>query len=793
MHKCSKCGMEFDGNFCPRCGERFAEEKTCPKCGATLSGSAKFCPECGHSFYETPAAKPAPVAEPEPVAAPEPAPLTEKPEKTGKPVTAGVRKLYAAVSVLPAVLLGLFSVLLFLIFLAPVAVTGGGSLMGVKIPSMSYGNVYAGSDYAGMSFAGSVTALIAFAALAVFVAFLVAVANVFCKLRDKRYTVAGKKIFLRNILTAVGYILFFALFVISCILMGQIASAGGGLGMMKAGAAPILVLVFTLVCSLAALACAFAGVHLRKTYPALIEEQEERIAAAKPTRAETWIKRHKAWTAGISALLVVAIAVGIAVPVGLSNRHNGTYYAYNGDTEEYDTTRYYKLSGNSWVNENGEKGKISFDGKKAILTYDAMEGEDIFGDLAEETGEAEGMEATIDSDVLNIGGVVYAKEKHGHMTDRGECACGHLNLQVELKEDGTYCITGPGLFKGGDLVIPGEHLGTPITEIAHGAFQDNWTNDDYHGVENLEISEGVTTIGRSAFYCLNPKSVIIGSSVTSIGSMAFCGCKKLTSVTIGSGVTEIKDMAFNDCTALKSIDIPASVVTIEESAFSKCKKLMGITIGNDMATIEERAFQDTAYYNEASNWDESGVLYIGDHLIEAKSTVSGTYTVKAGTKAIAERAFAGSSYDHSGVCSNLTGIVIPDSVVAIGGEAFQACTGLISVTIGSGVTEIRKSAFSGCTGLTNVTIGSSVTTLGEGAFAGCTGLTSIVIPDSVTSIGSNVFESCSKLTDIRFKGTVEKWQATKKDYSWNYKISNYTVTCTDGTVDEKGNVTYFGE
>ena len=33
-----------------------------------------------------------------------------------------------------------------------------------------------------------------------------------------------------------------------------------------------------------------------------------------------------------------------------------------------------------------------------------MEGEDIFGDLAEETGEAEGMEATIDSDVLNIGG-----------------------------------------------------------------------------------------------------------------------------------------------------------------------------------------------------------------------------------------------------------------------------------------------------------------------------------------------------------------------------------------------------
>ena len=50
MHKCPNCGTEFEGKFCPECGNGWQDEKTCPKCGATLGGSAKFCNECGYSF-----------------------------------------------------------------------------------------------------------------------------------------------------------------------------------------------------------------------------------------------------------------------------------------------------------------------------------------------------------------------------------------------------------------------------------------------------------------------------------------------------------------------------------------------------------------------------------------------------------------------------------------------------------------------------------------------------------------------------------------------------------------------
>ena len=45
--KCQQCGKEFEGKFCPECGAKVPENgKTkCSKCGKEFEG--KFCPECG--------------------------------------------------------------------------------------------------------------------------------------------------------------------------------------------------------------------------------------------------------------------------------------------------------------------------------------------------------------------------------------------------------------------------------------------------------------------------------------------------------------------------------------------------------------------------------------------------------------------------------------------------------------------------------------------------------------------------------------------------------------------------
>lgn len=90
-------------------------------------------------------------------------------------------------------------------------------------------------------------------------------------------------------------------------------------------------------------------------------------------------------------------------------------------------------------------------------------------------------------------------------------------------------------------------------------------------------------------------------------------------------------------------------------------------------------------------------------------------------------------------CVNLKIVVIPDSVAYIGDSAFQGCESLEYVVIGNGVKEIGSLAFKNCKSLKSVDLGTSVETIGSGAFFGCDALTEIYVPDSVKNIGSLAF------------------------------------------------------
>ena len=133
--------------------------------------------------------------------------------------------------------------------------------------------------------------------------------------------------------------------------------------------------------------------------------------------------------------------------------------------------------------------------------------------------------------------------------------------------------------------------------------------------------------------------------------------------------------------------------------------------------------------------------------------------------------------------------VIPDdgSVTSIGSNAFYNCSGLTRITIPDSVTSIGDHAFYNCDGLTSITIPDSVTSIGERAFSYCDGLTSITIPDSVTSIGRYAFRGCSGLTSIKFNGTMAQWKAISKGSNWSYNTGDFTIICTDGTLDKSGN------
>jgi hypothetical protein len=89
--------------------------------------------------------------------------------------------------------------------------------------------------------------------------------------------------------------------------------------------------------------------------------------------------------------------------------------------------------------------------------------------------------------------------------------------------------------------------------------------------------------------------------------------------------------------------------------------------------------------------------------------------------------------------TNITTLVIPDSITDLPTHAFQKCTSLLSVNTGNGITNLEAYAFNYCESLTNIYLGTNLLFIGAGVFQTCTNLPSIIIPDSVTSIGGGSF------------------------------------------------------
>ena len=257
-------------------------------------------------------------------------------------------------------------------------------------------------------------------------------------------------------------------------------------------------------------------------------------------------------------------------------------------------------------------------------------------------------------------------------------------------------------------------------------------------------------------------------------------------VIIPDGVNLIENYAFSGCSRLTSVTIPNSVTSIGYAAFYRCSGLTSIKVA-----------QGNRFYNSAGNCiieTASRTLILGCKTSMIPNDGSVT--------SIGSRAFE--------ECSELTEIVIPGSVTSIGDWAFSMCYALTSVTIGDGVTSIGYATFEDCYRLTSVEIPDSVTSIGDWAFSMCYALTSVTIGDGVTSIGDwafhrcyalmsvtigrgvtsigfSAFVDCKNLSNIIYHGTIDAWNKIEKAWMWK-GAGDYTVTCTDGTIDKNGNV-----
>ena len=287
-------------------------------------------------------------------------------------------------------------------------------------------------------------------------------------------------------------------------------------------------------------------------------------------------------------------------------------------------------------------------------------------------------------------------------------------------------------------------------------------------VTYMNRTRKVTSIGGGTFAgCSGLTSVTIPNSVTSIGYSAFENCSGLTSITIGNSVTSIGGSAFYDCSGLTSVTIPNSVTSIGERAFSGCSGLTSITIGSGVTSIGNYAFIGCPGLKK---------VIVKDIAAWCGIKFDGSYS----------NPLDYAKHIYSDEDTEITNLIIPNSVTSIGNYAFDGCSGLTSVTIPNSVTSIGEEAFLGCSGLTSVTIPNSVTSIGYYAFAACSGLTSVTIGSGVTSIGSSAFDGVDiptviSLIENPFKITGKT--SGYRTFSQN-TFNNATLYVPKGTIDK---------
>jgi len=195
----------------------------------------------------------------------------------------------------------------------------------------------------------------------------------------------------------------------------------------------------------------------------------------------------------------------------------------------------------------------------------------------------------------------------------------------------------------------------------------------------------ITRYPRYAMGDVTIPSEIVGKPVTSTGAWAFSGCELLTSVTIGDNVTSIGEWTFPWCRRLTDLTIGAGVTSIGEEAFSGCPSLKAITVNeanSAYSSVDGVLFgmSGTALLKVPEGRDGAytipdGVISIGEHAFGSCTGLT-SVTITDGVTNIGDWAFA-----H---CSSLTSVTIPESVTSIGKGAFLGCGRLTAFTVESG-------------------------------------------------------------------------------------------------------------
>ena len=217
-------------------------------------------------------------------------------------------------------------------------------------------------------------------------------------------------------------------------------------------------------------------------------------------------------------------------------------------------------------------------------------------------------------------------------------------------------------------------------------------------------------------------------------------------------ITAINEFAFESYTTLETIYIPDSYEYISMYAFLNCNALKNIEIGSGLQTMDPSAFALCNAVEKVVISESNPYLYSKNNCIIQRKD----------NKLI--RGFSTST--------------IPDDITCIGMAAFSETNLTDNFVIPLSVQEIQTGAF-GYTNLTKMLLPDSVTVLGDSVWGHCDSLEYVYIPQSVLIVGETLFKgsNSSQITvyceaESKPEGWSNDWLKDCDNVSvfWGYKL-----------------------
>ncbi len=324
-------------------------------------------------------------------------------------------------------------------------------------------------------------------------------------------------------------------------------------------------------------------------------------------------------------------------------------------------------------------------------------------------------------------------------------------------------ITLPSSFDGGNYQIVNYALFNDdfVTSVTIPEGINVLPENMFNGCDNLStviMADSVTTVGDALFYqCASLTNVVLSQNLGKISSNMFWGCENLKQIILTESIAEIDSRAFAYCTLLESVSVPVGVQIIGEEAFRGCMSLQTLTLQDGLQTICQNAFdscdklQSVYFEGNVQKWLNLSIQVGSNGIIEKTNPVSGRDFYVNGellVDLVVEDITKINDYVLNG--TKLRHVLIGDTVVEIGKNAFSNCADLVSVQFDQAgvLTTIGAGAFMACESLWSVCIPDSVTTIETQAFYDCSALISVIIGKNVQTVKSFAFKNCTLLIEV---------------------------------------------